>query len=271
MSNFGNYAVLRFLPYPETGEFVNLGIVMLCSNGDFEYKIETKYSARITAFFKEMPRSVLSVSRRAFAEELNRIKEVMESYRGNPRMQLEIFKGLLSPSATLFRFSDTRTIVVKNAQKVVNELFDDYVNHEFAKNKDSELELVKNVGKLLKKIENREYCEIEIKGDGQPVKFPYSWTHNGKLKQIIRPLSFNLNDTSSIFDKGDKWFGRMKRISGINIPSVDTVLIVEAPRKEEIEKIKAYKSVIRDIKSANEKIRVINNSQNEEDIVSNIK
>ncbi|WP_153010653.1 DUF3037 domain-containing protein, partial [Pseudomonas sp. ADP] len=42
MNYFCNYSILRFLPYPETGEFVNIGVVLLASNGEFHYKVETK-------------------------------------------------------------------------------------------------------------------------------------------------------------------------------------------------------------------------------------
>ena len=51
-----NYAVLRFLPYPETGEFVNLGVVVHCAlRGLFEMKIESRKAARVTDFFSDFP------------------------------------------------------------------------------------------------------------------------------------------------------------------------------------------------------------------------
>ena len=45
------YAIVRFLPYLETGEFANVGIVMLCPDaGFFDFKL-LRHVRRITAFF----------------------------------------------------------------------------------------------------------------------------------------------------------------------------------------------------------------------------
>ena len=44
-----NYHVVRFLPYPETGEFVNVGVILFCPQlGFFDFKIETHRSRRAT-------------------------------------------------------------------------------------------------------------------------------------------------------------------------------------------------------------------------------
>ena len=46
---------MRFLPYLETGEFANVGIVLFCpESGYFGYKLMSRVRARITAFFEEL-------------------------------------------------------------------------------------------------------------------------------------------------------------------------------------------------------------------------
>ena len=69
MSTICNYAVLRFQPYPETGEFANLGVVMLCSDGTFLYRLETRHYKRITQFFSKLDKKVLLDARRSMADE----------------------------------------------------------------------------------------------------------------------------------------------------------------------------------------------------------
>ncbi len=50
-----NFAVVRFLPYPETEEFVNIGVVLACpQTGLFDYTLEKRRRDRITHFFPEM-------------------------------------------------------------------------------------------------------------------------------------------------------------------------------------------------------------------------
>ena len=47
------YAILKFLPYTETGEFANVGVVLACpATGFFGFKLETRRYARFTDFFR---------------------------------------------------------------------------------------------------------------------------------------------------------------------------------------------------------------------------
>src|SRR5437016_3605991 len=50
-----NYATVRFLPYPEAGEFVNIGVVVHSPiEGFFDYLLETKRTRRVGGFFPEL-------------------------------------------------------------------------------------------------------------------------------------------------------------------------------------------------------------------------
>ena len=49
------YAVVQFVPYSETGEFVNAGVVLVCpQTGYFDFRLQTRKYARVTAFFDEL-------------------------------------------------------------------------------------------------------------------------------------------------------------------------------------------------------------------------
>ena len=51
-NNVYNYAVIRFRPYSETEEFVNIGIVLACSN-TIDFKISDN-KKRVASFFPEL-------------------------------------------------------------------------------------------------------------------------------------------------------------------------------------------------------------------------
>lgn len=52
------YAILRFMPYVETGEFANVGLVMAApQQGFFAYQLEEKRYGRLTRFFKDLEAS----------------------------------------------------------------------------------------------------------------------------------------------------------------------------------------------------------------------
>src|SRR5438128_996432 len=69
-----NYAIVRFMPYKETGEFVNLGVVMTCAQTNlFAFRVETRRQKRVTDFFPELEISVFKAGLDAFMQDLTRI------------------------------------------------------------------------------------------------------------------------------------------------------------------------------------------------------
>jgi hypothetical protein len=66
------YALLRFRPFAETGEFANVGIVLLAPEARFfGFRLLNRYG-RITQFFKELDKKVYLNGRDLFKEELER-------------------------------------------------------------------------------------------------------------------------------------------------------------------------------------------------------
>jgi hypothetical protein len=57
------YSIIKFLPFAETGEFANVGVVMSCPEiGFFDYKIKTKRYGRITDFFEDLDKKIYQES-----------------------------------------------------------------------------------------------------------------------------------------------------------------------------------------------------------------
>ena len=49
-----NYSTIRFQPYRETGEFVNIGVLLSCPQvGFFKYRVDKVHHGRISKFFPE--------------------------------------------------------------------------------------------------------------------------------------------------------------------------------------------------------------------------
>jgi len=67
-----------FLPYPETQEFVNVGVVLMCADERFfDFRIETRRRDRVTGFFPELGPAVFIQGRRDFGQELQRVRRLL--------------------------------------------------------------------------------------------------------------------------------------------------------------------------------------------------
>lgn len=268
MSTICNYAVLRFQPYPETGEFANLGIVMLCNNGQFLDKVETRTRKRVINFFSKLTPSVFTQARHQFVQELKRVRELANANPKDAALQLALFKHLTAPSETMFRFSQPGTIVADDPRKTLEELFDRYVNHEFAQKPDAESLLRQHINKLLKdsRLADREYQERRLGNQKYHVAFPFVWEQRKQVKQAIRPLSFDLEDPKSILDKGDRWVMQMRRLAKYGCQPEDTVFICEEPVGPNNLFRQSYREVLGELNST-PKVRVIPHSTQPSDLV----
>ncbi|RUR51501.1 DUF3037 domain-containing protein [Vreelandella populi] len=257
MSIICNYAVLRFQPYPETGEFANLGIVMVCNNGQFLEMIETRTRKRVTNFFDKLDPSIFTSARQAFAKEINRVAELANAHSHDTRFQLGLFQHLTSPSETMFRFSRPGTVATEDPQATLQELFNRYVYHDFTHREDTETKLKRRINNLLKEqFKDRTYREEKLGDDLYHVTFPFVWNSGGKTAQAIRPLSFDLDDTKSILDKGDRWIMQMGRLKKHGGMPRDTVFICKEPSSSNNDHLKAYREITAELRGANQ-VRVI--------------
>ncbi|WP_048305607.1 DUF3037 domain-containing protein [Halomonas sp. PR-M31] len=247
MSAICNYAILRFQPYADTGEFANIGVVMLCNDGQFLYRLETRHYKRVTQFFG-IQRSLLGDVRKAFEQELKRIAALMKENTEKRDVQLSVFKHLIRPSETILRFSHPGTIAADAPSEAIDKLFMAYVHHEFGKQYNEEAEMTKQVSKWLKHIKDRSYAEHILGNELHQVKFPLVWQEDGVARQAVKPISFDLEDASKIIEKGDKWEARMRRLKESGNAPADTVFVAHEPdSKDDFSRQRAYREVQREL------------------------
>jgi len=120
-----NYAVLHFQPYPETGEFVCVGVVLLCQENNYlNYKLETKKRDRITAFFPEMKSIIFTKGRTAFEEYLRAtIHFANEQLPFQEKKQSLLFRELTRDRESLFRFSSIGTVLTEDPAQELERLY----------------------------------------------------------------------------------------------------------------------------------------------------
>ena len=88
-----NYAPLHFMPYRETGEFVNMGVVVFCPEIDWvDFRLEMRRTKRVHGFFPELDLRILRASVQALDANLKLSRSAQE---------LQLFGNRLSPKVAL--------------------------------------------------------------------------------------------------------------------------------------------------------------------------
>lgn len=243
-----NYAVLRFQPYLDTGEFANLGVIMLCNNGEFLQRVETTTRKRITHFFDNLPPQVFLKARQQFVTELKRTVDMANQHKRQLDVQLNIFNDLIEPREAMFRFSKPGTLAANSPSDALDELFNRYVHHDFKHAPAPEEQLTKNVNHWLKLL-NRRYTEQTLGNDIVRVKMPFVWREGTKVKQAIKSISFDLDDASRIIEKGDKWLSHLRRLKMSDTTPQDMVFISQAPKIKTGPQQRAYKEICHEMEN----------------------
>ena len=121
------YVVVRFQPHVETGEFANVGIVLVApQSGYFDYRIETHHISRLTRFFRTIEPALIRQILNDCGQEMARIRSL------GPANIEQLFKSLTKDREGVIRFSDPRFAVHENPPTKLDELFEHYVVRDFA-------------------------------------------------------------------------------------------------------------------------------------------
>ena len=246
-----NFAVIRFRPYPETDEFVNIGIVLTCPKLHFfDFEIEHKRK-RVTDFFPELNSDVFEAAKKAIKNELLRLKSVNAD-------QLELafssdeYKRLFV-EVTKFKegimvFSNIKTILTDNPKTELKKLFDYYIERQFVSTKPHYEFLMKkrltrmfDANKIIKI-----YREQKIGNEEYHVNIPFVYNNSkGILQKAIKPINFDLKETTKIIETGDKWKSRIDRLRDMNCFPKDMLFVVKKP---ELSKTDVFIETTRTIK-----------------------
>ena len=78
MTAAARYAIARFLPYAETEEFANVGVLLHAPEARvFSFRM-IKSWRRVSGFFDTLDRRVFTAARKDFESELERVREKLD-------------------------------------------------------------------------------------------------------------------------------------------------------------------------------------------------
>lgn len=230
------YAIVRFLPYLETGEFANVGIVLFCpESGYFGYKLMSRVRARITAFFEELDGKVYREALETFEWELSRIKDY---FHDEQRMIIRktgwdtnIFIELTRPRETMLRFDGVRVKLTEAPERELEDLFLHYVERTFVTKKYQEQLVEEAVRKVLKtgKLNERYKKYIFGSNDTYHATFPFVYLKEKTPIKAIKPLNLSQKDPTKIFDHGCLWVAKIGKLQALRLLPDDLLLPVQGP------------------------------------------
>jgi len=224
------YAIVRFLPYAETGEFANVGVVLACpAVGYFDAKLmPAKTTGRITGFFEQLDKRIYREAMNYLREELTRIRALVHE-RTTMTVQ-QAFAGLTRPREALLRFGETRAILTDSPEAALDKLFGRFIKRDFASKDYHDQMLERGVRETLRKANLRAYFQPgEVGNDELHLHVPFVNKHEGRTRLAIKPLNLAKDEPNNVFDVGGHWVDRVRRLKKHNLLPDKMLFAVDLP------------------------------------------
>lgn len=229
------YAVVQFVPYTETEEFANVGVVLACpETGFLDFKLQTRRVRRVTAFFDELPGNVYRHAVRVFQGELERVKGLATQDRTSAGVR-DLFKALIHPREAIVRFGRERVVLADDPAAELQRLYAHYVERSFATPEYVEVTIEKRLRVLLNRVTPDHPFRAERVGDEDYyANFPLVQKVDGVMRKVIKPFNLGHEQTMDIYEHGEKWIAKVKHLRRKSLLPDDILFALSRPAIEDI-------------------------------------
>lgn len=247
------FAVVRFMPYVQTREFANIGIILTCpKTGFFDYKIEQKYS-RLSNFFQHFNGRVYRTATASFINELNRIKANLYAQHPQPEILRATLDHLARPREAIILTSEVGITTAVTEADELTRLFDYFVGHSFAKDAYEET-MNKAIHAVIRDLQTvHPFFKEKLGNDEYHANLPFVQRgDNETVRKIIKPIYLGHDEASGIYQKSDSWLQKLKRLRNFGFIDSNTEILFpfEPPKRPNQAQSNAFSAVLADIKQS---------------------
>ena len=242
------YTIIQFVPYTETGEFVNAGVVLACpETGYFDFQLQIRRYGRITGFFHELHRDVYLTAIKTIQTELERIQRLVVALPANEKrkdMVRHLLDALTHPREAIIRFGTVRPVLTANPTVQLTQLFDHYVDRAFATPEYIEHTITKRIQVLLAGLVLPAPFKSERIGDDQiHAIFPLVQKVDEQLTKVIKPLNLTQTEPNRMFEHGALWLDKVKRLRKRKLLPQNVLFAMAAPPETDAKRYTAYREI----------------------------
>lgn len=245
------YAVVRFVPFPETEEFVNIGVVVACpSTGYFGFQLQQKRrNGRVTNFFHDVAKSTYREAIELVTIELSRIQYLIQSKNSFPEEIRKVFENLVHPREALIRFSAPRSRMAADPADIAQKLFQYYVERDFVTQEYTEQVMERRIRTLVHSLQlPKPFRALELGDELVSAHFPLVQRDDTVPIKAIKPFYLAQPDATKIIAHGGLWVDRMRRMRMRRLLPEAVLFAVEGPTLGDGSRYEAFSEICSDLR-----------------------
>ena len=248
--DIAHYTLVRLMPQVDAGEFANIGVLLACpKQGYFEFRLIKRYG-RVTRFFEEFSGDLFLRVRREVEAELRHIRTHVGT-RGalDQALVLRVLQDLTKPRESMIRYAPLRLLLTEDPEADLARLVARYVqrNVEGLRQRREEV-LTRHVGRVLRTQQlGAAFEPDEVGPDEFPVQLPLVYERDGKVLAAIKPLDLTQDEPVKIYEHGDLWVGRLRRLKQLGALPAGMLVPVEGPKADDPRRYRAFADIVNEL------------------------
>jgi len=247
------YAVVRFMPFAETREFANVGVVVIAPRlGMYDFKLAPQKFGRVTQFFDDLDGVVYKHAIEGFEAELERVRNYLAHNYVQGKNLVEYFKEITRARESVLHFGEIGTLLTDNVNATVDNLYDRLIGRNFTASKEyKEQQMIRVLKSQLTSSLPKDvrYTKQSIKAGMFDISMPLVTKINSNYR-VIRPLAFEQKNVLQAMEHGETWINRLKKLIDSEVIEAKRALFVlEKPINRKLEFMKVYEDVYGEIQN----------------------
>lgn len=249
--DIAHYTLVRLLPQADAGEFANIGVLLACpSQGYFEFRLIQRYG-RVTRFFEAFSNELFVRVRTEVEAELNHVRDHIgpAGARDQERV-IRVLQDLTKPRESMIRFAPLRLVLTLDPDAELERLMARYVQRtaEALHQRNEEL-LTRLVGQLLKTAQWGALFVPGLIGPAEfPVQLPLVHSRDGQVLAAIKPLDLTQLEPLRIYEHGDLWVARLRRLKQLGALPARMLVPVNGPQIGDPPRHRAYAAIVDELR-----------------------
>ncbi|WP_076418038.1 DUF3037 domain-containing protein [Colwellia sp. UCD-KL20] len=247
-NNMYYYAVVRFMPFIETREFANVGVVLIePKTGKFLFRLAPKRFGRVTNFFDDLDGQLYRNGIDVFAGELERVQEYFITHGLYGKRLVEQFNELTRRRESVIHFGDIGRVASTDAEQVLENLYQRFVVRDFVTKHYKEQQMVRTLKEKLTDVLPVKYKEKTFKAGVYDIKMPLVYNFK-QGTSIIKPLALEQQTPLKAAVHGETWVNHMQRLIKYDIIKPENALFAIEKPKGKSDFIQVYDDIVGEIK-----------------------
>lgn len=259
-----DFATIGFRPHTETEEFVTIGVVALDVQArHFGFALlEARRTARIHPMFPTA-KALYKEARMRLENELTAIQKAVNG-EGNgadvplfPMLREDkggLFAAITNPREGVICYPVKGRRMADNMEDVLNELQKRFIHrHLLPPAQAAEQEMTKHLTKILREARVLNAYKRNVTLGTEEFMVPFAFAHmtgDHRADRAIRPLNFDLATPTDIYNHGDEWIIRLKRLERHGYRPDRSLFALRPPRDQNPLKQKAYEEIRKELINA---------------------